>query len=45
MLARLPADNGAKLLDCATCREPTELRRGNAKSLRKNLTILQVVDC
>ena len=44
MLARLPADNGAKLLDCATCREPTELRRGNAKSLPKNLTILQMVD-
>ncbi len=44
MLVRLPAENGTKRLDCATCREPTELRRGNAKSLRKNRTILQMVN-
>ena len=44
MLVRLPAEKGGKVLECATCREPMELRRGNAKGLEKNLTILQMME-
>ena len=44
MLVRLPAEKGAKVLECATCRGVMRIKRGNAKGLEKNYTILQMME-